>query len=213
MKNGGKETRTWSAERIKELTMSRINLDGPHGGPLIHRRRPLASIAVCAALLAGLSVAAYVADALGIRALAGSFRRWNVDEATNVLTLDTEGKTAFGSISGSGERCELTLKSMTLSPTGIQFSYAFNPVGGEAPLPSAIALRMSDGASVSAAISETSAKDGLLYGTALFETAVDLDNAAFVEFYGPISSETGGVGLVISVNENAADPSLPHKTP
>ena len=203
----------WSAERVKELTMNRITANHH---PRSRAYRPIAILAACVALVFAMSVSAYAANAFGIRDLVGDFLNWNVNEEVGVLELDTDGQMAFGAWSdGSVESAyEMNLKSMTLSPTELTFTYKYKSENGRIPLPGTMSVIMGDGTKIDAEITNTSIDDdGLLTGAASFPSPIDLDETVCVLFGGPAEGSQASVALVIGVNADIPWPFYNPVTP
>jgi len=187
----------WSAERIKELTMSRITARNPVQTRI---RRPIATLVACAVLVLTMSISALAANAFGVRDLVGNFFGWNINEDVGVLELDTTGQGIKSTWGGDGSTYEMTLESLTLSPTEMTFSYTFKSNNGKTPLPTKLEVWLSDGTTVEATITETSIVGDLLTGTATFPSPVNLDAASAVELGGP--NDLMYVGLIIPVNSD-----------
>lgn len=195
--NGSQEI--WSAKRVTELTMSRITAKSTTHAKA---RRPAAILIACIVLVFAMSATAFAANTFGIRDLVGNFFIWNVNESANVLELNTAGKTISVICNGDNDEYEiaLMLKSMTLSPTELTFSYTFKSDSGEAPLPGTLGIVMSGGAIIGATITDTSIDGNLVTGTAHFSTAVNLEEAVCVLFGGP---PNGQLIVTMSIVVNA----------
>ena len=204
MTNGSQEN--WSAERIKELTMHRIISKEP-----IHARvhHPVMALVALIVIIIAMSVTAFAANAFGIRDFVGNFFNWNIDKASGVLELNTDGAATMQRWTEDGTlEYTMNLKSMTLSPTELTFSYAFETKIGETPLPGLLSVRMSDGSTINAEITATSIAGDLLTGSASFSSVVNLDEAVVVMFGGPVGTE-GSAGIAIPVNSDIPRHPLP----
>jgi hypothetical protein len=218
-----------SAERIKELTMKKITHDvtsqyeqEEYATPARRKprvRRSFAAAAVAVVLVVSLSATAMATNAFGIGDfLSGIFTGWKVDPAAGTLELDTEGKGEMGTYDADGNVCRLSIKSLTLSERELKFSYtvAYSGDGadGGVLLPAELNVKMKDGSTIAATITDYSAEDvtihvtdtdltvlegKLVTGTATFAEPVNLVDASYLIFGSPdIGSESFGTSIPIN---------------
>jgi hypothetical protein len=195
-----KTNRHLPLERSKALVMQKIGAGNPCAARNIRPRR-FAFGAVAAVLFVTLSATAWAANVLGLRDLIGQVVGWRVNEPAGVLELDTEGQTTLHGDAGD-DRYAVTLKSMTLSPTELTFSYVYECDAAAVPLPGTLQLRLKDKTKIDAVISEYTDEDGFVKATALLSESVDLTDVSSVLFGGigsPAQSGSGSFGIVIGV--------------
>jgi hypothetical protein len=192
--------------------MQKINTERAYAPRSRHPRR-LALTALAAVMALALSGTAFAANTFGIRDLIGQVFGWTVNEAAEVLELelDADYPTAGGGTFGeNGEfSYAYTMKSATLSATGITYAYAYtyDLAGGElpgAPLPR-LQLKLKDGALVDATVTDYTDEDGVVTANAVFSEPISLAEAHYVILWNPDFGQVAGggidAGIMIPVTE------------
>jgi hypothetical protein len=197
-----KTNRQLSLERAKVLAMQKIHAE--HVYPAYrYRPRRLALAALAALVAVALSGTAFAANTFGVRDLVGQVLGWTVNEAAEVLELDIDAAhPQRGGGSFGGVRYIYTMKSVTLSATGLTFSYAYSFEGGEMPgppLPSSLQLALKDGTRIDAAVKDYTDENGVVSADAAFPAPVNLADAHYVVFGAPDFGQRGQGGTYFSV--------------
>jgi hypothetical protein len=198
-----KANRALSVERARKLTMGKINTE-PAYAQRKYRPRRLA-LAACAALMAVVvSGTAFAANTFGLHDLIDQVFGWTVNEAAAVLELDLDADypTAGGGSFGDNHYA-YTMKSVTLSATGLTFSYAYTFDGAltASPLPMSLRLGLKDGAKIDATVTDYTDENGVITATATFPESVNLAEASYMQFgtpdFGQAASGDGIIGGIL----------------
>ena len=191
---------TWSSERVKELTMSKLTPKHPTYNKF---NRPLITIAACLVLFFTLSITAYAADAFGVRSFFE--RNWIFNEDNETIELNVND-TTFGFGSGFGENSSaIEIKSISLSPSNISLSYIYSSRDFETRKPWAVFLIMSDNSFIHVDITDYYIDGDLFTGSGDIVPSVNLDDVFDVEIwrcYGELGYSSSG----ISVHSGYTDP-------
>ena len=191
---------TWSSERVKELTMSKLTPKQPTYSKI---NRPFITVAACLVLFFTMGITAYAADAFGVRSFFE--KNWIFDEDNETIELNVDD-TTFGFGSGFGDDAsEIEIKSISLSPSSISVSYIYSSINFETRKPWAVFLIMRDNSFIHIDITDYYIDGELFTGSGSIVPSVNLDDVFDVEIwrcYGELGYSSSG----ISVHSGDTDP-------
>ena len=176
--NNNNPRETWSSERVKELTMSKITPKRPMYKKI---SRPLLTIAACLALVLSMGITALATDAFGIRSFFAY--NWVVSDDGQAIELNVEdGVFAFGAGVGPYSS-RMDVSSINLSPSRLSLSYIYCSEDFEARKPWGVFLLMSDHSFIYIEMTDYSIDGNIFTGSGEIYPAVNLYDVSEVKIW------------------------------